>query len=358
MSAVFDKLPSHAPDPIPVGRSCSDNDTAHPHVRDPFVLVDEAGGERAETESINKATADRARSQASDNIDWLPQYLKDRVDQHRPVDGDIDAGGNVNKERLTEEAEKLFGNIRKEMVFCNFYQLKQMVQRFAGYWGFFVITQNNLQLVCFYTESSTKAWQANVSPSQQRERKRIKTGCGFVIRAANHPIITKTAKRHRTPVRITTFALEHGAQCQPGLKEQRIAQKATGGIFGALDLQKLGPIVQIIAHGTVATNSQLRRMLKDHLPGGYEITADDLRNIRVRCVKYVEQSGVPATVSREELEQLGATLVDLACSENATPEMSAAIYAAILQLQEVARGEQPIENVDMIVETARQASQS
>lgn len=194
------------------------------------------------------------------------------------------------------------------MVFCNFYQLKQMVQRFAGYWGFFVITQNNLQLVCFYTESSTKAWQANVSPSKQRERKRIKTGCGFVIRAANHPIITKTAKRHRTPVRITTFALEHGAQCQPGLKEHHRAKKATGGIFGALDLQKFGPIVQIIANGKVAT-SQLREMLKDliDLPGGYEITADDLRNIRVRCVKYVEQSGVPATVSREQLEQIGAT---------------------------------------------------
>jgi hypothetical protein len=269
MAAVFDTLPSHAPDLVVRDET----------LFDPFLLVDDAG---IGVENDNKAAA--ARTKASDEIDWLPQSLKDRVDQHRPASGDIDAIGNVNKERLTEEANKLFGNIMTEMVFVNFYQLKQMVQRFAGYWGFVVSTQNNVHLVCFFTKSSTKAWEVNVSPRKQRGRQSIKTGCGFLIRVANDPRM-KTAKRHRTPVRITKLNLEHGDECIPGLKEQRMAKKSTGRIFGALELQKLDSVVQIIADGNVSTK-QLRSMLKDHIPPGYAITADDVRNIRVRCFKY------------------------------------------------------------------------
>jgi hypothetical protein len=75
VAAVLDKLPSHAPDPIV--RNCldSNDDTPHYHQLDPFVLVDEAGERAAETDN-SKASADRARSQTADDIDWLPQYLK------------------------------------------------------------------------------------------------------------------------------------------------------------------------------------------------------------------------------------------------------------------------------------------
>ncbi len=74
---------------------------------DPFVLVDGAGEGKAFTK-------------ASKGIDWLPQNLKDRVDQHRPLPDDIDRIGNANKDRLREEADKLFGTIMNEMVFVNF----------------------------------------------------------------------------------------------------------------------------------------------------------------------------------------------------------------------------------------------
>jgi hypothetical protein len=139
-----------------------------------------------------------------------------------------------------------------------------MVQRFTGYWGFVVTTQNNTQLACFFTESSRKPHQTNVSPSKQRGRESMKTGCEFVISAANHPQMKKTAKRHRTPVRISSFQLKHGEQCKPGLTEQRMAKKAAGAVFGALDLKELGLIIQINADGNMNT-AQIRKMLKSYI---------------------------------------------------------------------------------------------
>jgi hypothetical protein len=290
MSQLFKSLPSHAPDLV------VRNDTSH----DPFAFVDDAG-KSAET----KRKADTARSKASDEIDWIPQHLKDLIDQHRPKDGDIDASGNANKARLTEEAEKLFGKIQKDMVFVNFYQLKQMVQRFAGYWGFFVITQNNTQLTCFFAESSRRPHQSTVSPSKQRDRETLKTGCDFVIRATPHNKLKNTERRHRTPVRISSFKLKHGDQCKPGLMEQRMAKKAAGAVFGGSSKK---------------------------------------------------QKVVP--VSRTKIVQACATLTDLVCSTNVKPEMSVAIFASILQLQDIARGGQPVDRVDKVVETAQQATQS
>jgi hypothetical protein len=104
MAAKFKTLRFHQPDPVVRGN------TTH----DAFEVVDEADESRF------------TRTKASDNIDWLPQSLKDRVDQHQPKDGDIDMSGNVKKCRLTEEAQKLFNNIQDEIAFVNFYQPKQM----------------------------------------------------------------------------------------------------------------------------------------------------------------------------------------------------------------------------------------
>jgi hypothetical protein len=59
MSLLFDTLPSHAPDLI------VQEDTSH----DPFVVVDKADTPVACTKACNE-------------IDWIPQHLKDLVDQY------------------------------------------------------------------------------------------------------------------------------------------------------------------------------------------------------------------------------------------------------------------------------------
>jgi hypothetical protein len=145
-----------------------------------------------------------------------------------------------------------------------------------------VTTQNNTQLACFFTESSRKPHQTNVSPSKQRGRESMKTGCKFFIRAANHPKMKKTAKRHRTPVRISSLELKHGEQCQPGLTEQRMAKKAAGAVFGALDLTRLGSIINIIADGHVNT-AQIRNLLKMQSHQTTYVTFDrDASSIRLK----------------------------------------------------------------------------
>jgi hypothetical protein len=70
MAAEFDRLPSYEPNPVVRGESRLD----------PYDVVDEAS---QGIENCNKAR--KASTSAADGIDWLPQNLKDRVDQHRPA---------------------------------------------------------------------------------------------------------------------------------------------------------------------------------------------------------------------------------------------------------------------------------
>jgi hypothetical protein len=64
-----------------------------------------------------------------------------------------------------------------------------------------------------------------------------------------------------------------------------------------------------------------------------------------------------APVSRTRIAQACATLTDLVSSK-AKPEMSVAIFSSILQLQDIVRGEKPVDEVGKVVETAQQATQS
>jgi hypothetical protein len=162
-------------------------------------------------------------------VDWVPDDLKQLVDAHCPKDSDIDKDGNVNKQRLKEEATKLFTKVKSESTFCNFYQLAQVVKRFGDSWEFAVSTQSGLQLVCFYGKSSRKDQESTVSPSRQRVRANLKHGCPFVIMSSYNQA-KKDLPRHRIPVRITGFTLNHA--CDPGVAEARVAKKAAGAIFG------------------------------------------------------------------------------------------------------------------------------
>jgi hypothetical protein len=206
------------------------------------------------------------------------------VNEHHPKDGDIDNKGVVNKERLTEEATKLFKKAQDTMIFVNFYQLRQFSSLFAGYWGFHLSTSNNWALKCFFGKRTSKQHQSVVSPRSQRQRTSLKSGCKFEVVAAPNPRC-KEQQRHRTPVRISRLTLEHCGICNPGIKEQTMAKKAAGAYMGNLDLSKMEHIVEMINGGGVSTRS-LRNLLKDHLPPLCTITPDDVRNVRMRALKY------------------------------------------------------------------------
>jgi hypothetical protein len=144
---------------------------------------------------------------------------------------------------LKEEAMQLFTKLKNESTFCNFYQFLQVfyqflqvVKRFGDAWGFVVSTQSGTHLVCFYGKSSRKGRESVVSPSRQRVKVSLKHDCPFVIKSSYDP--TKMdLPRHRKPVRITDFTLNH--TCDPGVTEARVAKKAAGAIFGQLDLSGL-----------------------------------------------------------------------------------------------------------------------
>ena len=91
------------------------------------------------------------------------------MNHHGPKPGDVQDDGYANKERLKEEAEKLFTRVKQEMTFVNFYQLKQFANLFGSLWGFVLVTQG-FHLKCFYASSATKKPDPVVSPSRQRDK--------------------------------------------------------------------------------------------------------------------------------------------------------------------------------------------
>lgn len=233
------------------------------------------------------------------SVDWVPDDLKQLVDAHCPKDSDIDKDGNVNKQRLKEEATKLFTKLKSESTFCNFYQLAQVVKRFGDAWGFVVSMQSGLQLVCFYGKSSRKDQESTVSPSRQRVKASLKHGCPFVIKSS-YDQAKKDLPRHRIPVRITGFTLNHA--CDPGVAEARVAKKAAGAIFGQLDLLELRDAIDMVVDGNMKGH-HIRKLLCKHIPDGYEISSDNMRNFRERALKhYLEEKPIDVNSAEKLLK--------------------------------------------------------
>jgi hypothetical protein len=68
----------------------------------------------------------------------------------------------------------------------------------------------------------------------------------FVIKSSYNQA-KKDLPRHRIPVRITGFTLNHA--CNPGVAEARVAKKAAGAIFGQLDLLELRDAIDMVVDG-------------------------------------------------------------------------------------------------------------
>jgi hypothetical protein len=121
MAAVFDTLP------------CFEPDWTEEQKNDQLSWLDKI----KEDGTMTKAMAAAAWTKLADTFDWLPQSLKDMIDGYSPKSEDIE-NGIVNKTKLTQAAEELFGKKMKAMKFVNFYQLKAAVLRFGGLWDFLV----------------------------------------------------------------------------------------------------------------------------------------------------------------------------------------------------------------------------
>jgi hypothetical protein len=234
------------------------------------------------------------------NLDWLNQELKLEVDALLPQEGEeIDDDGNVNVDSIAEVARKHFSRGR---YFYNFYQLKQFVERFAAQWGFAVTTQGN-SIVCACAKSNTKAHASNVSPSKQRYRQTsLKVlECSWRITSSyvreskkktikhnesdsNISQSSKPPKRVSTRVFITNGCkLEHSAGCTPGKTHQQLARKSSGAY--AVKIDHVKEIIAIMEAGYVPTRT-LRSLLRAHTPADVPISANDIRNFRLRALMY------------------------------------------------------------------------
>jgi hypothetical protein len=220
-----------------------------------------------------------------DDIEWLTADLRERLRANTPQPEDFNNGHlniTVDKSKLKAASEAAFKDLK---TFCNFYQLKEYANYFASSWGFLLTTQNNFSLHCFFANPTRKEHEPTVSPSKQRHRLTLKSGCSFKISCSPRQADRKNkVKRHRVPVKITTVCFEHGPNCNPSVRTQRLAKQAAGAYVGKLHVEKLGNFVSVVGCGGVS-NGLVRKLLKPYIPEGVEISCHDCSNIKSRAEK-------------------------------------------------------------------------
>jgi hypothetical protein len=115
------------------------------------------------------------RNEAAQNIDWLCPELRGKVDAYQPVAGtDINDKGEIDETRLSQSLQQILGDTGVQ-AYCNIYQLRDLVQRFAARWGFHVkIRQCNI--VCHFGKDDNRSEEyakgvdaEKVTPSRKRK---------------------------------------------------------------------------------------------------------------------------------------------------------------------------------------------
>ena len=90
-------------------------------------------------------------SKLAGSVNWLPKELMDLVDKYKPCKvTQVSSSGMLDKEALTEKCTSLVNEIKDQIGFVNFYQFRQVFERFGGYWGFMVTQNGTFNIKCFY----------------------------------------------------------------------------------------------------------------------------------------------------------------------------------------------------------------
>jgi hypothetical protein len=144
---------------------------------------------------------------------WLVKELEDEIDAARPMDDDIDENGNRNEARLAHVFAKIFYTGR---MFYNFYQLSQMVQKFADLWGFDIFL-DAFSIKCSFAKPRPKK-PSNVPVADQRKRAtslKEAIQCSFIVKVTDIGRCNNNPQhRSKLQVRITEVIPTHS--CRPG----------------------------------------------------------------------------------------------------------------------------------------------
>jgi hypothetical protein len=221
--------------------------------------------------------------------DWLVQELVDEVDSAKPSDGDMDVDQNYNQVRLTEEFCKIF---YKGRMFCNCYQLFQMVKRFGSNWGFDV-TADSIIIKCCFAKPAAKKADTVTDRKRKRETSRKETiKCPFYLKLSDKGRKRKNSE-HRSKRRVAVSEVHAHHTCTPGIKSQQLAKQKNGTLLPSM--KELSGIVQVL-QTTQLTNTQLRAVLKKFMPADYKMDHIWLRNFRTRAGRYNPAEQGPQTL--------------------------------------------------------------
>ena len=222
-------------------------------------------------------------------MDWLCPELRVKVNDCQPVTGsDINDKGEITEARLTESLQIILGNTQIQ-AYCNIYQLRDLVQRFAAHWGFHVkIRQSNI--VCHFgiddnrrEEYAKRADAEVITPSRKRSRSAPSSAleCTFKITTSfiDHTGESRKLERWGRPVKINSAVLQHTCGCSA--LQQTYARKVSGFYAKNINGQDLETFLELAESGCTTTGVFRRLMEKFGFKGG--IQAIDVHNLKARA---------------------------------------------------------------------------
>jgi hypothetical protein len=232
-------------------------------------------------------STNRASKKPSEE-NWLPDELLTELDGVKPEDGDIDADGVVNTQRLAAAANQV---LYKNRHFFNFHQAYHFTQRFGEPWGMKVTTEGMRIYCAFGTAKKTKSDQI-ASPSRQRIRAtsltEIDCPWSFTLSAVGprKDAQKRNIPRIRQQVKIASTNLTH--TCDPSAARQTLAKKSGG--FYAICPKEMKEIVTLMNGGHVPCTT-LRNWLRARggIPPTSPITGRDLWNFWRRAILYSQR---------------------------------------------------------------------
>jgi hypothetical protein len=230
--------------------------------------------------------------------------LQAEVEIHWPKDGDIDkqSSGVVDKDILKAEAEHFFKAGRG---FTNYFQLKECANHFSAHWGFALAKYGGTQLACCFSDRDERDYKSKVpSPLKRGRQASIKeTKRKFVICSSelNRDRNARGVSKDQQKVKIMTVILMHSELCNPSAEMQAIAKRAAGVYSGAISLDKMMDILDIIKGG--GNTNSIRTLLRKHFPSRYALMAADIWNFKNRALRLWLNSDSNQLEDVEELLQ-------------------------------------------------------
>ena len=109
--------------------------------------------------------------------------------------------------------------------------------------------------------------------------------------------------RYSDECRIISVCADHGSKCGLSCMEMKVTLRR-GGFLSQFESQNIARVVNMVVQNPNMPAASIRAVLRDHLPPGYELSAQDCCNFRIWCKQNfhrLDKEGVGVSFQKNEI---------------------------------------------------------